>query len=1318
MGDFSTISAQYTTAKLTTYEPMVSPPTDNQEVDGVRESIVGAAVNTPVSEALLSAISTVITSNKGEEYVNQPIDYGMSVTSFTVQSTVAIANPMVAAPAAVVSNVTENMIKNVYGTSLDVSNAQRVLGITGYNYIRTDKSGFVMPASFNTNDIILGDTGVTGGIGNVNLNGAVRLSGKNRDEILKSIRNCAGIKNVYGAGIDLENAKNILGTTYFNYIKTDQPGFVKPASFSSNDIVVGGPGAEDGIGDIYLNGAIRLAGENRDLTAQAISNYNSPKNVYGAKIDLENAKKLLGDTGYNYLQTDESGFVMPASFNSNDIILGGTGTIEGIGNVNLNGATRLAGVNRDETYYAIKNYGVSKNVYGSIIDLSNAKRILGTTGYNYIQTNQPGFVMPTAFTSNDIILGGAGTSGGVGNVNLNGAARLAGIDRNDTIRLIKELDGPKNVYGAAVDLQNAKSILGTNGYNYIQSDKEGFVMPASFSSKDIVLGGILTPGGIGDVGLNGAARLAGTNRALTAQAINNYNSPKYVYGTGIDLENAKNILGYSGYNYIQTDQAGFVMPTSFNSNDIILGGAGTIGGIENVNLNGAVRLAGVNREETCNAIKNYAVSKNVYGPSVDLGNAKSILGTAGYNYIQTDILGFVMPTSFTCNDVILGGPGAIGGIGNVNLNGATRIAGIDRYDTIRLIKNYAGIPTEQDKLISGDSIASGSYGVVTGDNVNIRDGGSLNASILGQANKGEKLKVAYKEGDWYHVYWGDNGGWINAKYLSSNLGSVPSPDTSNSIPSGSYGVVTGDNVNIRSGGSISASILGQAGKGEKLKVAYRDGDWYHVYWGADGGWINANYLSPNLGSVSSPDIPDSIASGSWGEVTGNNVNIRRSGSINAEVLGQANSGEKLKVAHRQGEWYEVYWGASGGWIHANFLKPSSAPTSTTAKPIETGARYGTRVLYNGVEGNDVKNLQSDLVKLGYLDSTEDIDGKFGTKTEAEVKHFQEIHGLKPVDGKVGDDTKAQLEDSMKSYYSSHPWDKPDDYGVVEDTVDVDINSNEDWDLEEDYNYTNMSMLDYLGTVIDDIKNHPFDFAGGIAMGFDDSAFLGVPHKIAEWITGGHVDKDTAAYMAGKVLGDCAGFVHGLRTFLLGLTEEVAGFTFDATGIGAILGGLELNAAGVATMAYAGTVVVNSGQNTINDMNMLFAKAKSLSGSARAVRRPSIKNPKLIQRIVNEDNTVTYVMKTASGREVRVTYNQDGFPDFSPYKYKGTDGLSEVKVKCTGDRYTDFKLANEKAGFVQKPEGYTWHHLPDGETMILVETEVHETFAHTGGFALR
>lgn len=201
-------------------------------------------------------------------------------------------------------------------------------------------------------------------------------------------------------------------------------------------------------------------------------------------------------------------------------------------------------------------------------------------------------------------------------------------------------------------------------------------------------------------------------------------SMKNVYGNSIDIGIARGILGDVGYNYILTDQVGFVLPT-FTSNDLIIGGAGATGGVGDVELNGAIRLWGANRDLTAEAIRNYVKSvaepikegiKNVYGNSIDIGIAKGILGADGYNYILTDGEGFIIPT-FTSNDIIVGGVGASGGVGDVELNGAIRLWGATRELTAEVIRNYVKTSISIKSMLSNFLLGIGDAGISAIDGV-------------------------------------------------------------------------------------------------------------------------------------------------------------------------------------------------------------------------------------------------------------------------------------------------------------------------------------------------------------------------------------------------------------------------------------------------------------------------------------------------------------------------------------------------------------------------------------------------------------------------
>ena len=75
---------------------------------------------------------------------------------------------------------------------------------------------------------------------------------------------------------------------------------------------------------------------------------------------------------------------------------------------------------------------------------------------------------------------------------------------------------------------------------------------------------------------------------------------------------------------------------------------------------------------------------------------------------------------------------------------------------------------------------------------------------------------------------------------------------------------------------------------------------------------------------------------------------------------------------------------------------------------ETPLKLGDRELRNGTEGEDVRQLQSLLIQLGYDCGRWGADGDFGDCTEMAVRKFQKEHDL-AVDGIAGKNTFAALE---------------------------------------------------------------------------------------------------------------------------------------------------------------------------------------------------------------------------------------------------------------------------------------------------------------------
>jgi len=87
-------------------------------------------------------------------------------------------------------------------------------------------------------------------------------------------------------------------------------------------------------------------------------------------------------------------------------------------------------------------------------------------------------------------------------------------------------------------------------------------------------------------------------------------------------------------------------------------------------------------------------------------------------------------------------------------------------------------------------------------------------------------------------------------------------------------------------------------------------------------------------------------------------------------------------------------------------------TGSVPKPVTL--KLGDRILKNGCEGADVKELQLDLIKLGYDCGKWGADGEYGDATEMAVKSFQRDHGL-DVDGEAGPLTLAAMANAGKRF---------------------------------------------------------------------------------------------------------------------------------------------------------------------------------------------------------------------------------------------------------------------------------------------------------------
>lgn len=135
---------------------------------------------------------------------------------------------------------------------------------------------------------------------------------------------------------------------------------------------------------------------------------------------------------------------------------------------------------------------------------------------------------------------------------------------------------------------------------------------------------------------------------------------------------------------------------------------------------------------------------------------------------------------------------------------------------------------------------------------------------------------------------------------------------------------------------------------------------------------------------------------------GQTVRLRSQPNSGDNVLINVPHGSAVEAERYNGTWHRVKYSGYTGYMMSSFL--------STTNPADSGwiSRYGAGVM-NSANGTStqVRNLQNDLIGLGFSVGPTGADGYYGPNTTEGIREFQRAYGLR-VDGAAGPETKAKL----------------------------------------------------------------------------------------------------------------------------------------------------------------------------------------------------------------------------------------------------------------------------------------------------------------------
>lgn len=273
--------------------------------------------------------------------------------------------------------------------------------------------------------------------------------------------------------------------------------------------------------------------------------------------------------------------------------------------------------------------------------------------------------------------------------------------------------------------------------------------------------------------------------------------------------------------------------------------------------------------------------------------------------------------------------------------------------------------------------------------INIRSSPSTEATIVGTLDAGDKVEISRREEvtgiSWAYII-SPEAGWIVMDYVEMDIPSQMPSGGDTSTPAGGNtateptagntdtmsvkGVVTVNNLNIRSEASQDGKVQGSYNKGDVVTILETKNGWGRT----NKGWVKMEYVNTSGTTANTPsdstsnnNTTASAGNGSTtvqfrGIVTAKQLNIRASATKDSDSVGSYSYGARVEILEKSGDWGRT----SKGWISLNYVYQDGTTGSNTVKGTVTAGgglniRSGPGKGYNSVgtyaEGDSVTVLE-------------------------------------------------------------------------------------------------------------------------------------------------------------------------------------------------------------------------------------------------------------------------------------------------------------------------------------------------------------------------
>ena len=257
-------------------------------------------------------------------------------------------------------------------------------------------------------------------------------------------------------------------------------------------------------------------------------------------------------------------------------------------------------------------------------------------------------------------------------------------------------------------------------------------------------------------------------------------------------------------------------------------------------------------------------------------------------------------------------------------------------------KDYVKVNKENTQIENNfesvqERTISTTKGTVTGVNtsLNVRSGASTSASIIGTLKNGANVDITGESGNWYKINYSGKVGYVSKNYVKKGTTpqSQPKPEEKPQTETKVTGTVTGitTTLNLRSGASTSASIIGTLKNGAKVDITGESGNWYKINYNGRVGYVSKDYVKKGGATTpeQKPEDKPQTETKVTGTVTGitTTLSVRSGASTSATIIGTLKNGAKVEITGESGDWYKINYNGKVGYVYKSYIKKGTTGTT-------------------------------------------------------------------------------------------------------------------------------------------------------------------------------------------------------------------------------------------------------------------------------------------------------------------------------------------------------------------------------------------------------